>query len=80
MKVPALKFSELLNRKESLYSQLDRLWNFYIGVTTVTGGWLFPPRKALARLNASVYPWLFCCFTSPTSGEANHACIGLKPR
>jgi hypothetical protein len=47
MKEPALKFSELLIYKESLYSQLDRLWNFYIGVTTVTGGWLFSAKEGI---------------------------------
>ena len=48
MKEPALKFSELLNHKESLYSQLDKLWNFYIGVTTVTGGWLFSAKEGIS--------------------------------
>jgi hypothetical protein len=35
-----MNFNELLSHKESLYSQLDRVWNFYIVVLLAVVGWL----------------------------------------
>jgi hypothetical protein len=65
MKEPALKFSELLNHKESLYSQLDRLWNFYIGVTTVSAGWLFSAEKGISTAQfAGLFTALFLFYFS----------------
>lgn len=47
-----MNFSELLSHKESLYSQLDRVWNFYIVVLIAIVGWLLTSHPTLNTLQA----------------------------
>jgi hypothetical protein len=44
-----LKFSDLLSHKESLYSQLDRVWNFFIVVSVAIAGWLLSDKNSFTQ-------------------------------
>ena len=47
-----MNFSKILSHKESLYSQLDRIWNFYTVVLIAVLGWLLAGKTTLNLLQA----------------------------
>ncbi len=47
-----MNFSELLSYKESLYSQLDRVWNFYIIILLAVVGWFLASKTIINVLQA----------------------------